>query len=100
MYTCEFLVLTCFSILETGLCEEYQVPYFDMLPGDPSFDEVKKVVLTEKKRPSVPNRWYRDEVRFVALYLSNKSNKRTYKTLGIQEVFSINFKLLAHTGVN
>lgn len=49
-------------ISETGLCEEYQVPYFDMLPGDPSFDEVKKVVLTEKKRPSVPNRWYRDEV--------------------------------------
>lgn len=46
---------------ETGLCEEYQVPYFDMLPGDPSFDEVKKVVLTEKKRPLVPNRWYRDE---------------------------------------
>ena len=52
----------CFFILETGLCEEYQVPYFDMLPGDPSFDEVRKVVLTEKRRPSVPNRWYRDEV--------------------------------------
>ena len=49
-------------VVETGLCEEYQVPYFDMLPGDPSFDEVKKVVVTEQKRPLVPNRWYRDEV--------------------------------------
>jgi len=66
---CEFLELSNLFLIisETGLCEEYQVPYFDMLPGDPSFDEVKKVVLTEKKRPSVPNRWYRDEVRFVAL---------------------------------
>ena len=39
-----------------------EVAYFDMLPGDPSFDEVKKVVVTEKRRPLVPNRWYRDEV--------------------------------------
>lgn len=45
------------------MCEEYQVPYFDMLPGDPSFDEVRKVVLTEKRRPSIPNRWHRDEVK-------------------------------------
>lgn len=69
LYMCEFLELSNLFLIisETGLCEEYQVPYFDMLPGDPSFDEVKKVVLTEKKRPSVPNRWYRDEVRFVAL---------------------------------
>jgi len=50
---------------ETGLCEEYRVPYFDMLPGDPSFDEVKIVVLTEKRRPLIPNRWNRDEVRAV-----------------------------------
>lgn len=50
----------CFTD-ETGLSEDYQVPYFDMLPGDPSFDEVKRVVVTEKRRPSVPNRWYRDE---------------------------------------
>lgn len=50
----------CFTD-ETGLCEEYQIPYYDMLPGDPSFDEVKRVVLTDKRRPSVPNRWYRDE---------------------------------------
>ena len=58
--------VTYFFVLETGLCEDYQVPYFDMLPGDPSFDDVKKVVLTEKRRPSIPNRWYRDEVRLQA----------------------------------
>ena len=55
-------VKTIFNFSETGLCEEYQIPYYDMLPGDPSFDEVKRVVLTDKRRPSVPNRWYRDEV--------------------------------------
>ena len=55
-------IKTVFNFSETGLCEEYQIPYYDMLPGDPSFDEVKRVVLTDKRRPSVPNRWYRDEV--------------------------------------
>ena len=33
-----------------------------MLPGDPSLEDVKKVVVTERKRPLIPNRWYRDEV--------------------------------------
>ena len=60
---CNHFLNYCFIVPETGMCEEYQVPYFDMLPGDPSFDEVRKVVLTEKRRPSIPNRWHRDEVK-------------------------------------
>ncbi|KAJ7337228.1 Bone morphogenetic protein receptor type-1A [Desmophyllum pertusum] len=46
---------------ETGLSEEHQVPYFEMLPVDPSFEEVKEVVLTENRRPLVPSRWYKDK---------------------------------------
>ena len=42
--------------------EEYQPPFYDMVPQDPSFDEMKKVVVTEMKRPSVPNRWIEDSV--------------------------------------
>ena len=34
-----------------------------MLPADPSFDDVKKLVLTENRRPLVPTVWYKNEVR-------------------------------------
>ena len=51
----------CF-VPETGLCEDYEVPYFDMLPSDPTLEDVKKIVVVEKMRPGIPNRWYRDEV--------------------------------------
>lgn len=46
---------------ETGLSEEYQLPYYDILPGDPSFEEVREVVLTANRRPLVPSEWFKDE---------------------------------------
>ena len=52
----------CSFILETGLSEEYQLPYYDILPGDPCFEEVREVVLTANKRPLVPSEWLKDEV--------------------------------------
>lgn len=55
----------CSFILETGLSEEHQVPYYDMLPEDPSFEKVQEVVLTTNRRPLVPSEWYKDEVRLV-----------------------------------
>lgn len=40
-----------------GGCEEYQLPYYDMLPNDPTIEEVRKVVCTNKQRPVIPNKW-------------------------------------------
>lgn len=45
-----------------GVVEEYQIPYYDVVPNDPSFEDMKKVVATDKQRPVVPNRWSSDEV--------------------------------------
>ncbi|GFV22620.1 hypothetical protein TNCV_2078111 [Trichonephila clavipes] len=42
---------------EIGIHEEYQLPYHDMVPSDPSIDEMKKVVCFDKQRPPIPNRW-------------------------------------------
>jgi len=53
-------MILCFT--ETGLCEDYELPYYDHVPHDPSFDDMKKVVVVEKTRPDIPNRWHRDEV--------------------------------------
>ncbi|XP_076460228.1 TGF-beta receptor type-1-like [Babylonia areolata] len=40
-----------------GIFEDYQLPYYDMVPSDPSVDDMRKVVVTERHRPAIPNRW-------------------------------------------
>eukprot|EP00731_Ephydatia_muelleri_P019212 Em0012g37a len=45
-----------------GFAEEPQLPFFDVLPPDPTIDDMHKVVVVEKKRPSIPNRWSQSEV--------------------------------------
>lgn len=49
-------------ILFTGIVEDYQVPYYGVVGHDPNFDEMKKVVCIEGRRPEIPNRWLCDEV--------------------------------------
>ncbi|XP_064876932.1 serine/threonine-protein kinase receptor R3-like isoform X1 [Oncorhynchus nerka] len=39
-----------------GIVDEYRPPFFDMVPSDPSFEEMKKVVCLDKQRPSMHNR--------------------------------------------
>ncbi|KAF0881914.1 ACV1C protein, partial [Crocuta crocuta] len=40
-----------------GIVEEYQLPYYDMVPSDPSIEEMRKVVCDQKFRPNIPNQW-------------------------------------------
>ncbi|XP_006872100.1 PREDICTED: activin receptor type-1C isoform X3 [Chrysochloris asiatica] len=40
-----------------GIVEDYQLPYYDMVPSDPSVEEMKKIVCDQKFRPSIPNQW-------------------------------------------
>lgn len=44
-----------------GLYEDYQLPYYDMVPSDPTLDEMKKMVCQDKQRPGIPNRWHQYE---------------------------------------
>uniref|UniRef100_A0A8C6TSB1 receptor protein serine/threonine kinase n=1 Tax=Neogobius melanostomus TaxID=47308 RepID=A0A8C6TSB1_9GOBI len=43
-----------------GIVEEYKPPFYDQVPNDPSFDDMRKVVCVEQQRPFVPNRWFSD----------------------------------------
>lgn len=43
-----------------GIVEEYKPPFFDMVPSDPSFEDMRKVVCDDHQRPSIPNRWASD----------------------------------------
>ncbi|GAB1288179.1 Bone morphogenetic protein receptor type-1B [Apodemus speciosus] len=45
-----------------GIVEEYQLPYHDLVPSDPSYEDMREIVCMKKLRPSFPNRWSSDEV--------------------------------------
>lgn len=45
----------------SGIIEDYQVPYYDAVSHDPSFDEMRKVVCIEGRRPEIQNRWHGNE---------------------------------------
>ncbi len=49
----------CYPI---GIVEEYKPPFYDLVPNDPSFDDMRKVVCVEQQRPFIPNRWFSDPV--------------------------------------
>ncbi|KAK6629834.1 hypothetical protein RUM43_003654 [Polyplax serrata] len=42
--------------------EEYQLPYYDCVTNDPSFEDMHQVVCVKNIRPQVPLRWESDEV--------------------------------------
>ncbi|VDP22965.1 unnamed protein product [Soboliphyme baturini] len=37
--------------------DKCELPYFDLVPLDPSLDEMKKCVVTDGLRPAVSSRW-------------------------------------------
>lgn len=56
---CQPSYLSCGA---SGIVEEYKPPFYDQVPSDPSFEDMRKVVCVEQQRPFVPNRWFSDSV--------------------------------------
>ncbi|XP_062418283.1 bone morphogenetic protein receptor type-1B isoform X1 [Pungitius pungitius] len=50
-----------FYVLVEGILEEYQLPYHELVPTDPSYEDMREVVCIKRLRPSFPNRWTSDE---------------------------------------
>jgi len=46
-----------FLCIILGVCEEYQLPYHDLVPPDPKLEEMRRVVVVEGQRPIIPNQW-------------------------------------------
>ncbi|KAF7217099.1 bone morphogenetic protein receptor, type IBb isoform X2 [Nothobranchius furzeri] len=44
-----------------GIVEEYQLPYHDLVPTDPSYDDMREVVCVKKLRPLTAHHWSSDE---------------------------------------
>lgn len=48
--------------ISNGIAEDYKPPFFDVVPSDPSFEDMRKVVCVDQQRPNIPNRWASDSV--------------------------------------
>ena len=59
-----FADLVQFSV--PGINEDYKPPYWDIVPADPSFEDMRKVVVVDQYRPIIPNRWTSDRVSLAA----------------------------------
>ncbi|XP_072118074.1 activin receptor type-1-like isoform X2 [Mobula birostris] len=46
--------------VSNGIVEEYKPPFYDLVPNDPGFDDMKKVICVDQQRPNIPNRWFSD----------------------------------------
>lgn len=40
-----------------GLVDDYQLPYYDLVPNDPSCDDMKRVVCSCRQRPPISSQW-------------------------------------------
>ncbi|XP_076272729.1 TGF-beta receptor type-1-like isoform X3 [Rhynchophorus ferrugineus] len=40
-----------------GIYDEYQLPFFDAVPSDPTIEDMRRVVCFDRQRPNIPNRW-------------------------------------------
>ncbi|XP_055920083.1 bone morphogenetic protein receptor type-1B isoform X2 [Eupeodes corollae] len=47
---------------KTTICEDYALPYHDVVPSDPSFEDMLAVVCVKGFRPPIPARWQDDDV--------------------------------------
>ncbi|XP_077398842.1 bone morphogenetic protein receptor, type IBb isoform X2 [Vanacampus margaritifer] len=46
--------------VSAGVVEDYQLPYYDLVASDPSYDDMKTVVCVKQQRPAFANRWATD----------------------------------------
>lgn len=60
-------VIHCLTLgVFLGIVEDYRPPFFDLVPSDPSFEEMKKVVCVDQQRPSLHNRLHSHPVGYLA----------------------------------
>lgn len=61
----------CRRTVSNGIAEDYKPPFHDVVPSDPSFEDMKKVVCVDQQRPNIPNRWASDPVSIVFSFMKS-----------------------------
>jgi bone morphogenetic protein receptor type-1B len=52
----------CVTGNKLSAADDYQLPYFNCVPSDPSFEDMHEVVCVKRIRPHIPPRWESEEV--------------------------------------
>lgn len=52
----------CCRTSSNGIVDEYHPPFYDCVGSDPSFEEMRKVVCLDQRRPIMSDRWFTDPV--------------------------------------
>ncbi|XP_035781309.1 bone morphogenetic protein receptor type-1B-like isoform X1 [Anopheles albimanus] len=58
-------ITTVRSAKNTTTCEDYALPYQDVVPSDPSFEDMYAVVCVKGVRPPIPQRWQDEDILVV-----------------------------------
>jgi len=53
----------CVTGGKSSMVEPYALPYHDVVPNDPDFEDMRLVVCVKRLRPVIPTRWDNDSVR-------------------------------------
>lgn len=53
----------CVTGGKNSMVEPYALPYHDVVPSDPDFEDMRLVVCVKRLRPVIPTRWDNDSVR-------------------------------------
>uniref|UniRef100_A0A3P9HA98 receptor protein serine/threonine kinase n=1 Tax=Oryzias latipes TaxID=8090 RepID=A0A3P9HA98_ORYLA len=53
-----------------GIVEDYQLPYYDLVPTDPSYEDMREVVCIKKQRPLFVNHWSNECLRQMGKLMS------------------------------
>ena len=48
--------------VQVAQCDDYQLPYYQCVPSDPSFEDMFQVVCVQGTRPEVPARWHTSQL--------------------------------------
>lgn len=64
----------CVTGGKNSMVEPYALPYHDVVPNDPDFEDMRLVVCVKRLRPVIPTRWDNDTVRKILENTMRKIN--------------------------
>lgn len=82
------LIGTIGSLL-LGIHLQYEVPYHDMVPADPSIEDMRKCVCDDNKRPTIPNPWSDSQVNDLHSWMYGNSHRYRFLFQVLREMMRL-----------
>ena len=66
------------SAVFAGNCDEDEMPFFDLVPSDPTIENMRHVVCEKNQRPTITNKWHDTPVSAPAVIVFYKQLNSIY----------------------